>query len=342
MKKTWNFFGFELKKHLWTLIVLTAVCTLPYIAELSTMQFSYVYNHYATGELITVMNSSQIGLAFFALGALCYLSPALVYSFKMSKRGVDAYYALPIKKEKLYLVKTLVGLWLVLVPFTVMYWSGFLTLLFRAGNPYDMFWYLPAYFGSALLGICLFGLNAFLFTRGNTIADGFVFMVAYIPLFLMLYEYATMAFHLRGRASYENFITFGGLIEFGTAMNDLIVRSENVTFSPLTFVVMPILGVAGYALLFILLPYEKGENAEQVSDSWFGYKILIPIYTAVLIGLNNGLNNNGLNIIWFCAIAVAAIVATVVYQRKFKFDLKWWAMIGGALVLGLFLVLPIV
>ena len=342
MKKTWNFFGFELKKHLWTLIVLTAVCTFPYIAELSTMDLFYVFEHYQTGELTTVLHSSEIGLAFFALGALCFLSPVLVYSFKMSKRGVDGYYSLPLKKEKLYLVKTMVGLWLVLVPFTVMYWSGFLTLLCRAENPYDMFWYLPAYFGSVLLGICLFGLNAFLYTRANKIADGIVFMIAYIPLFLMLYKYATMAFHLRGRASYENFITFGGLIEFGNAMNGLILRSENVTFSPLTFVVMPILGVAGYALLFILLPYEKGENAEQVSDSWFGYKILIPIYTAVLIGLNNGLNNNGLNIIWFCTIAVAAIVATVVYQRKFKFDLKWWAMIGGALVLGLFLVLPIV
>lgn len=342
MKKTWKFFCFELKKHLWTLIVLAAVCTLPYIAKLSTMDLSYVYEHYQTGEVTTVLLSSEIGLAFFALGALCFLSPVLTYSFKMNKRGVDTYYALPIKKEKLYLIKTMVGLLLVLVPFTVMYWSGFLTLLCRAENPYDMFWYLPAYFGSVLLGICLFGLNAFLYTRGNTVTDGIVFMIAYVPLFLMIYAYAVVAFGFQGRASYENFITFGGLIEFGNAMNDLILRYENVSLSPLTFVVMPILGVAGYALLFILLRYEKGENAEQVSDSWFGYKILIPIYTAVLIGLNNGLNNNGLHIIWFCLIAVAAIVATVVYQRKFKFHLKWWGMIGGALVLGLFLVLPIV
>lgn len=336
MKKTWKFFGFELKKRLWTLIVLTAICTLPYIAELSTMELFYVYEHHETGELITVMNSSQIGLAFFALGALCYLSPALVYSFKMSKRGVDAYYALPIKKEKLYLVKTMVGL--LLVPFTVMYWSGFLTLLFRAGNPYDMFWYLPAYFGSALLGICLFGLNAFLFTRGNTVADGIVFMVAYIPFFVMLYTYCIQAFNLSAYPPEAGFFSFGGLMGFGDSMHDLILRYENVTLPPLTFVVMPILGAVGYALLFVLLRYEKGENAEQVSDSWFGYKAIIPIYTAFLLALNL----NTFDIIWFCAIAVAAIVATVVYQRKFKFHLKWWGMIGGALMLGLVLGIPIV
>ena len=333
MRKAWKFFCFELKKHLWAFVVLAAVCTLPYIAELSTMELTYVYDSYQTGALTMVLRSSQIGLSLFALGALCFLSPVLVYSFKMSKRGVDAYYALPIKKGKLYLVKTLVGLLLVLVPFTVMYWSGFLTLLCRAENPYNMFWYLPAYFGSVLLGVCLFGLNAFLFTRGNTVADGIVFMIAYIPLFMMLYCYAIQAFSSSYYRNESAFLTFGGLIEFGNKMNDLIVRSENVTFSPLTFVVMPILGALGYALLFALLPYEKGENAEQISDSWFGYKLLIPVYTAFWLALNL----NVVDIIGFCLIAMAATVATVVYQRKFKFHLKWWGMIGGALALGVFL-----
>ena len=333
MKRTWKFLRFELKKYLWTLIVLVAVCTIPYIAELSTMELSYVYNHYQTGALTMVLRSSQIGLSLFALGALCYLSPALVYSFKMSKRGIDGYYSLPLKKEKLYLVKTLVGLLLVLVPFTVMYWSGFLALVFRAENPYDMFWYLPAYFGSTLLGVCLFGLNAFLFTRGNTVADGFVFMIAYIPFFVIIYTYCIKAFDLSNYQPESAFWSFGGLIHFGDTMHDLIVRYENVTLPPLTFVVMPILGAVGYALLFALLPYEKGENAEQLSDSWFGYKILIPVYTAFLLALNM----NAFDIIGFCGIAVAAIVATVVYQRKFKFHLKWWGMIGGALTLGLFL-----
>ena len=340
MRKTWKFFCFELKKRLWAFVVLAAVCTLPYIAELSTMELFYVYPHHETGELITVLNSTQIGLAIFALGALCYLAPVFVYSFKMSKRGVDVYYALPLKKEKLYLVKTMVGLLLVLVPFTVMYWGGFLTLLFRADNPYDMFWYLPAYFGSAFLGICLFGMNAFLYTRGNTVADGIVFMIAYIPFFMMIYAYVIQAFHFDWLYyAYESeFLSFGGLTEFGNEMSFLIARRENVKLSPLTFVVTPILGAVGYALMFLLLRFEKGENAEQVSDSWFGYKMLIPVYTAFMLALNL----SAFDIISFCTVAVGAIVATVVYRRKFKFHLKWWAMIGGALALGLFLGIPIV
>ncbi len=334
MNRFWRFLGFELKKSLWPLVVLTAVCTLPYIVELSTMQMFYVYSDWETGEKITSINSSQIGLAFLALGALCYLSPALVYSFKMSKRGVDGYYALPLKKQKLYLVKTLVGLTLVLVPFTVMFWSGFLTLLCRAGNPYDMVWYVPAYFGGAALGVCLFGFNAFAYTRANTVADGVAFMVAYIPFFMMIYAYVSQALGDRSYYAYElDFLAFGGLTELGNKMSDLIARYQLVKLSPLTFVVMPVLGVAGYTLLFALLPYEKAENAEQVSESWFGYKLLIPVYTALMLAMNA--NAGGL--IAVCGVAVAAIVATVAFRRKFRFEPKWWGLIGCALAIGLFL-----
>ena len=163
-------------------------------------------------------------------------------------------------------------------------------------------------------------------------------MVAYILFFTMLYFYVMKAFHLPYDLSETQFVSFGGLIGFGNAMSDLIARYENVALLPLTFVIMPILGAVGYVLLFLLLPYEKGENAEQISDSWFGYKLLIPTYTAFLLALNL----NTFDMIWFCTIAVAAIVATVVYQRKFKFHLKWWGMIGGALALGLFLGILIV
>ena len=332
MSRVWKFLKFELKRHVWALVILTAVCTLPYIAELSTAQLSYVYEHWETGEPITVIRSTQIGIVFIALGALCFLSPALVYSFKMSKRGVDGYYALPLKKQKLYLVKTLVGLLLVLIPYTVAYWGGFLTLLCRGDNPYLMGWYVPAYFGGVLFGICLYGFNAFLYTRGNTALDGFVFMIAYIPFFTAVCAYVNAVFfpyYLNG----VDFLSFGGLFAFGNAMNDLMMGYGGVRLSPLTFVVMPVLGAVGYALLFALLPYEKGENAEQVSDSPFGYKILIPTYTTLLLALNW----NAIGVMSIVCVAVGAIVATAAFRRKFKWELKWWVVIVLALAVGLLL-----
>ncbi len=333
MKKAWKFFCFELKKNLWAFVVLTAVCTIPYIAQLSTMKMFHTYIA-ETGEQRTTIYSSQIGTVFVILGVLCYLIPILVYSFKMSKRGVDGYYSLPLKKEKLYLVKTVLGLLLVLVPYTVAFWGGFFTLLCREGNPYAMGWYVPAYFGGLLFGICLFGINAFLFTRANKAGDGAVFMIAYIPFFWMLYVYFMQVFD-QPHYFYYNYetdlLTFGGLVDFGDTISYRIMRYANHNFSPLTFVVMPLLGAIGYFLLFFNLRFEKSENAEQVSESWFGYKMLIPVYTAFMVALNS------FDILTFCMFAVASVVATIVYRGKFKFDLKWWGMIGGALVLGLVL-----
>ena len=339
MTRFWKFLRFELKKYVWAFVILTAVCALPYIVELSTMQTSYQYEAWDTGEMQTVIRSSQIGWAFIALGVLCYLAPALVYSFKTSKRGVDGYYALPLKKEKLYLAKTLVGLALVLVPFTVMYWGGFLTLLCRADNPYRMFWYLPAYFGSLLLGVCLYGLNAFVFTRANTAVDGWFFMVAYIPLFMTVYAYLAQALDFSG-SWYSNetaFLSFGGLINFGNTMSDLICGYQNVRLPQYTFVVMPVLGAAGYALLFALLPQERAESAEQVSEAVFGYKLLIPVYTALLLAMNV----NATGPLAFCGVAVGASVATVAFRRKFRFEMKWWLVICGALLAGMLLSLPL-
>lgn len=340
MKKTWNFLRFELKKNLWAFVVLTAVCTIPYVAQLSTMTMSYTYEDWATKEEMVRITSSQIGTVFVMLGALCYIIPILVYSFKTSKRGVDGYYSLPLKKEKLYLVKTVLGLLLVLVPYTVAFWGGFFTLLCREGNPYAMVWYVPAYFGSLLLGICLFGINAFLFTRANKAGDGVVFMLAYIPFFWMLYAYFVQVFD-QPHYFYNNYetglLTFGGLINFGDTISDRIMRYVNSQFSPLTFIVMPVLGAIGYFLLFFNLRYERAENAEQVSDSWYGYKTLIPLYTSLLLATNGGISSP----LMLCTATVGAIIATIVYRGKFKFGVKWWAMIGGALLLGVALGLPL-
>ena len=73
-------------------------------------------------------------------------------------------------------------------------------------------------------------------------------------------------------------------------------------------------GIVCYGLLFYLLRYEKGENAEQNSESWFGYKTLIPVYLALLTCTNA----DGGSLVLFL---IAAMVATIVHKRTFR--LKW-------------------
>lgn len=324
MKK---YFLYELKKNFWLFLLLTAVCALPYWATVSSFS---MFGESWNGERIVY--SPRLGFAAVALGALCFITPLFTYAFKMNKRGVDAYYALPLKREKLYFVKTLVGLFLTLAPFTIAYWGGVLTLLFRPDNPYKMVWYIPAYFGFLFFGIMLYGLNAFAFTRGNRVWDGLVFMLAYLCIGALALAYFERVSHQIVKYYHQsNFWSVGGLDAFCSNMNALIagVNPEGRRWSPWTFIYPTATGVGGYALLFSLLQKEKGENAEQISDSWFGYKTLIPVFTALLLGISE------LTAFTVCMAAVGAVVAMVVYRHKIRFSWKYWLAALGAVAVGI-------
>ena len=78
--------------------------------------------------------------------------------------------------------------------------------------------------------------------------------------------------------------------------------------------------------------YEKAENAEQVSDSWFGYKVLIPLITALGLGIIGELH-----ILVLAIIVVSNVIATVMHKRTFKLELWDWIRIGIGLLAGIIL-----
>ncbi len=322
-----NYLKYELKKNLWAFVVIAAVCTIPYVIELSSKEMVWQYD--------SKIHIQPCGISSIAgtLTFLTFIIPILTYSFKMNKRSVDAYYSLPLKKEKIYFVKTLTGLFLTLGSFSIAYWLGFFTLLFREGNPYNMGWYVPAYFGLLALGTLLYGFNSFIFTRGNKVADGVVFMIAYMLVFELIYEYGYIIFDFETKWWIsESFMSWGGVYIFGEAMDSLICYGNAPHCSVASFVYPVITGVLGYVLLFYSLRFEKAEDAEQVSESRFGYKFLIPVYAAFLMGISYGFSIQTL-----AMILIAEIIATIVYKRKFRFEKKEWLRIGLGLLVGIVL-----
>ena len=316
MKK---YFLYELKKHLWTLVILTGVCVLPYVVHMATtMMFAdYIQEN---GEMRRYIYSPEVSNVFTTLLILLFVVPIIMYSFKMSKRGVDGYYSLPLKKEKMYFALTMVGLILVLVPYTVAFWSGFFTLLFRPENPYAMGYFVPIYFGGLCFAIFLYGVNAFVFTRANRIADGAVLMAAYAFvgfLFINVLDYYSGYTAIDADVQ-TAFLFSGGMFAFVSEMETLICRSPLVGTDGFGwyFTVTILAGMICYGLLFYLLRYEKGENAEQNCESWFGYKTLIPVYLFLFIGL--GALEESMGVI---LVLVTGVIATVIYRRSFR--LKW-------------------
>jgi hypothetical protein len=253
-----------------------------------------------------------------------------MYSFKMKKRSVDAFYSLPIKREKIMLAKTLVGLLLVLIPYTIAYWAGFLTVCCRE-NYFRLGYYVPGYFGGVLFGVCLYGVYAFSFTRSNRVSDGIIYMLAYTFIGGLLARSIVLNFELvpqAGALEPYDFISFAGLDVFGGNIDNLIC-GDVVTWRAITFVVPIVYAVLSYTLLFVLVKKEKGEDAEQISLSRFGYRTLIPLYIIAFMSMNR--NGSLLN---FFLILIGAVVTTVAYTRKIRFGRKYWAMIGISLAVG--------
>ena len=94
-----RYLKYELKKNFWTLVVLTAIAVIIYVVTVSTSKL------FSTGGTYGIFNQDpQLGLIYTILGIFCAVVPVLMYSFKMNKRSVDAFYSLPIKKEKMYLL----------------------------------------------------------------------------------------------------------------------------------------------------------------------------------------------------------------------------------------------
>lgn len=339
-----RYFRYELKKNLKTLGLLTAICTIIYVVVTSTSNLYYIYGTiavYVPGQSNSGgihNNSPQISIIYLLLGAMCFVVPALMYSFKMNRRSADAFYSLPIKREKLYLVKTLVGLILVFVPYTVAYAAGFLCVALRE-NFYNLIWYLPGYFGGILFGLSLYGVAAFSFARANRVADGVIFMIFYALIGLLIASLVEAIEIERGipydeRMETVYFSPMGCFVVFSEKIDALLREGGNQDLDFLMFLFVFLHAVAGFALLFLLPRFDKGEDAEQYSDSWFGYRVMIPLYTALLIGLMGG--TEALYIVLF---TVAAIVMTIIYRRKALFSWQYWVMIAvgalGGIVLNL-------
>lgn len=339
-----RYFRYELKKNLKTLGLLTAICTIIYVVVTSTAALFYTYGtgavyvpgHSNNGGIHN--NSPQISIIYQLLGAMCFVVPALMYSFKMNRRSADAFYSLPIRREKMYFVKTLVGLILVFVPYTVAYAAGFLCVALRE-NFYDLIWYLPGYFGGILFGLSLYGVAAFSFARANRVADGVIFMIFYALIGLLIASLVEEIEIERGipydeRMETVYFSPMGCFVVFSEKIDALLREGGNQDLDFLMFLFVFLHAIAGFALLFLLPRFDKGEDAEQYSDSWFGYRVMIPLYTALLIGLMGG--TEALYIVLF---TVAAIVMTIIYRRKALFSWQYWVMIAvgalGGIVLNL-------
>ena len=277
------------------------------------------------------------GLYMFAviLGIVASVIPFLELAGFKNRRNLDTLFFFPIKREKMAIAVYLSGLLQVITIYTVTYAVGFIFLSVKT-DCFALVYMIPYYFLSLLLGAVIYSVFMFLFSEANTVADGVLFCLLWIYLLCMVgdtvvwacvdlemgyTEAQSMAMDLTGwgiiYAPINNLtVLFQELIEIHRSSR-WDNSAEEVREYLYMFFVWGVIGIAaavGYVYRFA----KKGaEKAGEISESWFGYRILIPIYGYCLIFLTTESCVSVYSVLSWLIFALM-IIGYIVYRRSFR------------------------
>jgi hypothetical protein len=142
--------------------------------------------------------------------------------------------------------------------------------------------FIPYYFGLIILTTILYTIVVFIFTRCNTVIDGVVLIGLYSLVFLSVFSAIKTRVNWNFLQYILNFSIFTPLKTFDNYMGQFICNKNPyeriVNEFMWSLIIEIILFVIMTVLFFVLLKKQKAEDAEQISNSYFGYNLMIPLY----------------------------------------------------------------
>ena len=254
------------------------------------------------------------------------------------RRNLDCYYSLPLSRKTLGVIHYLTGLGITLTTFTASIAVNLLTLIPTVVkySPKIDYAYILLYFIISIITISAqYSVLAFAFDRGNTAGDG-RWMMALYTFLPALTSGAVMA--VLGEISSKRYYGNGdGILPYygantANSFEKLALEkglSDSYTFNLVLWTILwTVLGAAaaiGFLLLFAKQPTNK---TEEISDSIFAYKTLIPAF--VFLGLLNF--NDVLELIPLIIISVLAVIGYVIYRRGFRLKRQDIISLGASLL----------
>ena len=287
------------------------------------------------GRLNVYNNETGIYMLAIILGCLCTIVPILELSDFKNRRNLDTLYFFPIKREKMAAVHFVCGFIQVFVVYSVTFFSSWIHLALQThyfALEYMFFYYIL----SLLLGFVMYSIFAFLFIQGNTVADGILFCVLWMFIILIVGSVVRSEIlrnYIADTKYWENsanLVTDWGIIyspinNLTVIFQDLIeVNKHSLEYyyksayaaryirEMYMFFVWGAVGIAAAIGYFITFIKKGAEKTGEISDSWFGYRLLIPLYGYSLLIFWNS------EIILTALIFALMIIGYIVYRRGFK------------------------
>lgn len=269
--------------------------------------------------------ASLIGVPATLLIICAYVIPVMEFSIFKKRVNLDCLYALPIKRRELAVVHHITGLLMLVIPYTLSYLLNALLLL-RAPEAFDLPPLLPYYFVSLALGISQYSVFVFVFHKANTKGDGIWFIILWSFVIMLvwtaLWEMDIIDANFNGLGipwgllasltpCYRYLIE--GIPEWSTwSLDELYYWDIDQIVWFVIWLLAGIAATVGYVLDF---GKQRTEKTGEISDSVFGYKVLIPVYAvAGMISFDS----SDMPVFWLI-IEIIAILGYTIYRRGFHY-----------------------
>lgn len=314
-----QYFRSHLKGSIKTFIYITlAITILTFLFAINGQPTFY----YEGKEKIITYNT----LLFVPVVLMCiviYILPVLEFSFFKKRINLDCVYALPISRRAMGAVHYLTGLIMLWCAFTASYLTNFILLLSRGPGYFEFSPMIDHYFLCLALGFAIYSFLVFVFNEANTKGDGIWFMFLYTFVLILPMNSIINLIGANNHDDLQYTIPWMVFDKLNTEYQNLVsIRSEDkMLFSESSvcifwYVFWMVVGIASAIGFFITFGKRRMEKTEEISSSYFGFRLLIPVYA---ISAMIALKTVSSTIIWFVIVEVLTFIGYTIYRRGFHF-----------------------
>lgn len=349
-----KYIKYQAKKSINSTIILALVGIIIYASMISInglVPHSY-NNPYYNGIYLP-----SLGLYFMAyfLVALTILIPIMQTSYLKDKRLSDLYLSFPINRVKLLLTNLLIGFIQIIVIFTAVFWIGFIiallaylpnadiitkhNLIFNTNfKGYDFIQYIPLYFISIGLSIIPYVIHSFIYLKANSRKDGLLLIGLYTMIPIL---FSSINISLENQHWSIVYHFSSPLTTITTGFSSLIERRLQIPMSTylinikfyVSLAIFLAIAIVSGILIYKEEKMRKTENIEQITNSYYGYKTILPIVITLTFASSSIGSRLYMNVL-LVIIALGYLALYMIYQRTIKLKYTHYIIWISCILLG--------
>lgn len=270
-----------------------------------------------------IQTEGEINIDTSIFSYICFVYALLSFSlisFKMKKISIDKYYALPIKKNKLYLSYYIVSLIRIALPLLISF-IAYLIIIITKTHTVNGLYLILFFLYELIMVIAIHTILMYVYYLQNNHNDGHVNASLVIFLPFLIATAVLSIIDLSNGVYLSNFLNafnYTLLSPLFTSQFEELINTGSINVFHLNhffFALGIILVAIGCVILFAFTSKnEKPENCLNKSESWLGYKTLIPITSLCLTSLTPGP--------YVIFTVLFTFILYVSYQKGIRFDKK--------------------